>query len=184
MAGHSKWSNIKHKKQAEDKKRAAIFNKLARAITIEAQRGGGDIETNYGLRSAVEKAKQANMPKDKIEHAIKRGTGELKDAAQIEEIILEGYGPGGTALLIKVITDNRNRTTAELRHLLSQHNAKLTGENSARFLFEKREIEKGVIEWEAKNPINVSEKDRVALKKLYEALDEHDDVQEIYSNEK
>ncbi|MDX1535243.1 MAG: YebC/PmpR family DNA-binding transcriptional regulator [Candidatus Spechtbacterales bacterium] len=184
MAGHSKWSNIKHKKEAADKKRAAVFGKLTKAITVSAQQRGGDPDTNHELRTLINKAKDANMPKDKIETAIKKGTGELQEDIKLEELIMEAYGPGGVAILISVITDNRNRTTAELRHLLGQYEAKLSGEGSAKWMFEKIEKEKGSIGWEAKTKIEVSSKDKKGLERLYEALDEHDDVQSIYSNMK
>ena len=111
MSGHSKWSTIKRKKGAADAKRGAIFTKLGREITIAAREGGGDPDTNFRLRLVIDNSRQANMPKDNIERAIKRGTGELKGAA-LEEILYEGYGPKGTALLISVLTDSRNRAVA------------------------------------------------------------------------
>src|SRR4030066_421314 len=107
MSGHSKWSTIKRKKQANDAKRGNIFTRLAREIALAARQGGGDTESNFGLRLAVDRARAANMPKDKIEHAIKRGTGEDKDAAAFEQIQYEGYAPHGVALIIEVGTDNR-----------------------------------------------------------------------------
>ncbi|MEX2144963.1 MAG: YebC/PmpR family DNA-binding transcriptional regulator [Candidatus Spechtbacterales bacterium] len=187
MSGHSKWSTIKHKKAANDAKRSAVFNKIARAITIEARQGGGDINANYALRTLVEKAKGLNMPKDKIETATKKGTGELKDNARLEELLIEGFGPGGVALLIKAITDNRNRTVSEIKHLLDQTGAKFTGENSVRWMFkqELRENEEGhkAMEWIPQNTIKSSDADAQKLEKLYEALDDQDDVQEVYSNE-
>jgi YebC/PmpR family DNA-binding regulatory protein len=119
MSGHSKWSTIKRKKAANDAKRGSMFTRLAREIALAAREGGGDPEANFALRLAVEHARAANMPKDNIERAIRRGTGDDKDAAAFERILYEGYGPHGVALMMEVVTDNRNRTVAELRHTLS-----------------------------------------------------------------
>jgi YebC/PmpR family DNA-binding regulatory protein len=120
MSGHSKWSTIKRKKAANDAKRGNAFTRLAREIALAAREGGGDAEANFALRLAVEHARAANMPKDNIERAIRRGTGEDKDAAAFERILYEGYAPHGVALMMEVVTDNRNRTVAELRHTLSK----------------------------------------------------------------
>ena len=120
MSGHSKWSTIKRKKAANDAKRGNAFTRLAREIALAAREGGGDTDSNFALRLAVEHARAANMPKDNIERAIKRGTGEDKDAAAFERIVYEGYAPHGVALLMEVVTDNRNRTVAELRHTLTK----------------------------------------------------------------
>ncbi len=127
MSGHSKWSTIKHKKAREDAKRGKAFTKLIREITVSAREGGGDPEANPRLRSAVQAAKAANMPADNIKRAVQRGTGELPGVTY-EEASYEGYGPGGVAVMVQVLTDNRNRTTAELRHLFSRHGGNL-GEN-------------------------------------------------------
>jgi len=118
MSGHSKWSTIKRKKAATDAKRGSLFTRLAREIAVAAREGGGDPETNVGLRLAVDRAKSANMPKDNIERAIQRGTGEDKEGARFEQIMYEGYAAHGVALMIDVLTDNRNRTVADLRHEL------------------------------------------------------------------
>ena len=120
MSGHSKWSTIKRKKAANDAKRGSMFTRLAREIALAAREAGGDAETNFGLRLAVERARAANMPKDNIERAIKRGTGEDKDATAFERILYEGYAPHGVAVMMEVVTDNRNRTVAELRHTLTK----------------------------------------------------------------
>ena len=120
MSGHSKWSTIKRKKAANDAKRGNTFTRLAREIALAAREAGGDAETNFGLRLAVERARAANMPKDNIERAIKRGTGEDKDATAFERILYEGYAPHGVAVMMEVVTDNRNRTVAELRHTLTK----------------------------------------------------------------
>lgn len=120
MSGHSKWSTIKRKKAANDAKRGNIFTRLAREIAIAAREGGGDADTNFALRLAVERARAANMPKDNIERAIRRGTGDDKDAAAFEQVLYEGFGPHGVAMLISVVTDNRNRAVAEVRHALAR----------------------------------------------------------------
>jgi len=120
VSGHSKWSTIKRKKAANDAKRGNAFTRLAREIALAAREGGGDTDSNFALRLAVEHARAANMPKDNIERAVKRGTGEDKDAAAFERIVYEGYAPHGVALLMEVVTDNRNRTVAELRHTLTK----------------------------------------------------------------
>ena len=127
MSGHNKWSTIKHKKAREDAKRGKAFTKIIREITVSAREGGGDTETNPRLRTAVAAAKAANMPADNIKRAIQRGTGELPGVSY-EEVTYEGYGPGGVAVMLEVLTDNRNRTTPEIRHLFSKHGGNL-GEN-------------------------------------------------------
>ncbi len=137
MSGHSKWSTIKRKKAANDAKRGAIFTRLAREIAIAAREGGGDLETNFALRLAVDKAKTQNMPKDNIERAIRRGTGEDKDSASLEQIMYEGYAPHGVALLIDVVTDNRNRTVAEVRHHLSKSGGSMADAGSVSWQFKR-----------------------------------------------
>lgn len=139
MSGHSKWSTIKHKKAATDAKRANVFTKLAKDVTIAA-RDGGDPEMNYKLRLVIDKAKASNMPKDNIERAIKRGTGELKDGAQIKEALLEAYGPGQIAMLIKVATDNKNRTLGEIRNILNKNGGKMVEGGSVSWQFEQMGI--------------------------------------------
>lgn len=120
MAGHSKWANIKHQKAKEDARRGKIFTKLAREIEIAAREGGGDPEVNFSLRIAIDRAKEANMPNDNIDRAVKRGTGEDRDAAKMEQVHYEGYAPYGIALMMKCITDNRNRTVSDIRHILGK----------------------------------------------------------------
>lgn len=144
MSGHSKWATTKRKKEATDAKRSGLFTKLAKAITVTA-RDGGDPETNFKLRMAIDRARKFSMPKDSIERAIKSGTGELKGNI-IEENIYEGYGPNGIALIIETITDNKNRTISELKHTLSQYGGKLGGSGSVIWMFERR----GVIYLDAK----------------------------------
>jgi YebC/PmpR family DNA-binding regulatory protein len=140
MSGHSKWHSIKHKKAVVDARRGQHFTKLARAITIAAREGGGDPEGNPSLALAIQKARDASMPKDNIERAIAKGTGEGVDMEQIESVVYEGYGPGGVALLIEALTDNRNRTGSEVRHLLSKHGGNLGEPGSVSYLFDKKGV--------------------------------------------
>jgi len=140
MAGHSKWAGIKHKKAIVDARRGKLFTKLARAITVAAKEGGGDPEGNPALALAIAKAKDASMPKDNIERAIAKGTGAGADAESYENVLYEGYGPGGVALLIQALTDNRNRTGAEVRHTLGKHGGSLGEPGSVGYLFEKRGV--------------------------------------------
>lgn len=135
MSGHSKWSSIKHKKGINDAKRANVFTKIARMISIAAREGGGDLAINFKLKMLVDKARSANMPKDNIERAIKRGTGELKDGAIIEESIYEAYGPAQVVMLIKTATDNKNRTFGEVRGILTKGGGKTVPEGSVGYLF-------------------------------------------------
>jgi len=137
MSGHSKWASIKHKKAVVDQRRGQHFTKLSRAITVAAKEGGGDIEGNPSLALAVQKARDASMPKDNIERAIAKGTGDGVDADQIETVLYEGYGPGGVAILIEALTDNRNRTGADVRHALSKHGGSLGEPGSVSYLFDK-----------------------------------------------
>ena len=136
MAGHSKWANIRHRKGAQDKKRAKIFTKLIKEITIASRLGGGDISSNPRLRKAVSNAKFSNLPSDKIERAIKKGTGELEGVIY-EEVTYEGYGPGGVAILINIITDNKNRTVAEIRNIFSKFDGNLGENGSVSWMFDK-----------------------------------------------
>lgn len=137
MAGHSKWKSIKHKKAVTDSRRAGTWTKVIREITVAAKAGGGDPAGNPRLRTAIDAAKAVNMPNDNIERAIKKGTGEL-EGAQYEEVTYEGYGPGGTALLIEGSTDNPNRTVAEIRHAFSRHGGNLGASNSVAWMFDRR----------------------------------------------
>jgi YebC/PmpR family DNA-binding regulatory protein len=138
MSGHSKWASIKHKKAIVDSRRGKLFTKLARAVTVAAKEGGGDIEGNAALALAVQKARDASMPKDNIERAIAKGTGAGADANALETILYEGYGPGGVALLIEAVTDNRNRTGADVRHILSKGNGSLGEPGSVAYNFDKK----------------------------------------------
>lgn len=243
MSGHSKWSTIKHKKAVTDAKRANVFTRLAKDVTLAA-RDGGNPEMNYKLRLAMDRAKMANMPKDNIARAIKRGTGELKDSARIEEIIYEGYlsageagGSGNVAMLIKVATDNKNRTLAEVKDILNKNNGKFVEGGGVSWQFElvgqfevskndgtENDLEMQIIESGAKNyrlegssyvvftdpgalqkvknsleksgnkienpmltyvakeTIDVGDDEREKYDVLLEALEENDDVVEIYDN--
>src|SRR3954454_12018598 len=138
MSGHSKWASIKHKKAIVDARKGKLFTKLARAVTVAAREGGGDVEGNPALALAVQKARDASMPKDNIERAIAKGTGEGVDTDAIESVVYEGYGPGGVALLIEALTDNRNRTGSDVRHLLSKHGGNLCEPGSVAYIFDKR----------------------------------------------
>lgn len=181
MSGHSKWAQIKHKKALVDAKKGNVFSKISRLISIAARGQEGDPITNVKLRQAIAKAKEVNMPSDNIERAIKKGTA--REDYALEEFLYEAYGPGGVAILIEGITDNKNRTSNEIKHLLLEHNAKLAEPGSVAWAFEKISTD-GVSEWSAKEyaKANVNEEDKKNLLKLFEALDENDDVQEIYSN--
>jgi YebC/PmpR family DNA-binding regulatory protein len=151
MSGHSKWSTIKHKKGAADAKRGRLFTKLIKEITMSAKVGGGSVESNPRLRSAVQAAKKASMPSDNIDKAIKRGTGEL-EGVTYEEILYEGYGPGGAAILIEAMTDNKNRTTSEIRHLLTKYGGNMGAAGSVAFQFHKKgyiAVEKSAVKEDA-----------------------------------
>ena len=136
MAGHSKWANIKFRKAAQDARRGKLFTKLIREITVSARSGGGDVAANSRLRAAVDKALAANMTRDTIDRAVKRGTGEL-DGVDYEEIRYEGYGPGGAAILVECATDNRNRTVSEVRHAFTKNGGSLAAEGSVAYLFDR-----------------------------------------------
>jgi YebC/PmpR family DNA-binding regulatory protein len=140
MSGHSKWASIKHKKAIVDSRRGQQFTKLARAITVAARDGGGDPEANATLATAVQKARDASMPKDNIERAIAKGTGEGTDADAIESVVYEGYGPGGVAIMVEALTDNRNRTGADVRHIFGKHAGALGEPGSVAYLFDKRGV--------------------------------------------
>lgn len=236
MSGHSKWAQIKHKKAKTDLARGKAFSKLIRLITVAARQGGGNPENNARLRIAIQKAKEMNMPQDNIEKAIKKGTGEL-EGVTYEEITYEGYGPGGVAIMVEALTDNRNRTTAELRHIFSRHGGALGESGSVAWIFErkgfisfdkekvdeeklmsvaieagaedlkegestvdvitppsdfdqvKEAIENAGLSYDLaqitmlpKTMVNVEGKTAQQILDLIDALEEHDDVQEVYSN--
>jgi YebC/PmpR family DNA-binding regulatory protein len=138
MSGHSKWSSIKHKKGAADAKRGDLFSKLSKAIIVAAREGGPDPAANLALQNAIEKARSYSMPKDNIERAIARGSGADADSSAFETVVYEGYGPSGIAVIVEALTDNRNRTASEVRHVLSKHDGNLAGSGSVMWLFERR----------------------------------------------
>lgn len=236
MSGHSKWSTIKRKKGAADAKRGKIFTKLIKEITISAREGGGDPGANPRLRLAIDNAKAANMPADNIERAIKKATGEL-EGVTYHELMYEGYGPGGVAMLIEVATDNKNRSVAEVRHLLSKYNGSMGENGSVAWMFNRKgiitlpiqnksedeimdivleagaedlhteedffevqtdlesfepvrkalvaadlQIENASLQWIAKNIVSVSTEDAEKVMKLIEAMEDSEDVQNVYSN--
>lgn len=145
MSGHSKWATIKHKKAATDAKRGKVFSKLAREITICVRQGGSDPSSNITLRTLIQKAKSVNMPSDNVERAIKKGTGELDSGASLDEVIYEAFGPGGVGMIVQVLTDNRNRSAAEVRHVFTRHNVGLGAQGSVTRGFRR----KGVIRIDA-----------------------------------
>ncbi len=236
MAGHSKWANIKHKKAANDKARGKLWSKLIREVTVAARQGGGDVESNPRLRLAVDKAHAANMPKDTIARATSRGAGGA-DGDDYEETRYEGYGPGGTALMVDCMTDNRNRTASEVRHAFTKHGGNLGTDGSVAYLFDKRGIlsypigidedaivdaaleagaedvvthydtsidvyttpesypdvkqtmtdaglqpESGEVTYEASTSVALNPEAAEKLMRLVDAMEDLDDVQEVYSN--
>lgn len=173
MSGHNKWSKIKHKKGAEDSKRSKLFSNYAKLITLEAQQAAGN-RAAAGLTAVVERAKKDGVPKDNIERAIARGFGEGGTA--LEQVTFETYGPGGIAILITAVTDNNNRTSPEIKHLLSKYNCILGAQGSAAWAFTKTESG-----YTPTTPIELSDDDGEKLATLIEALEEHDDVQDVYT---
>ncbi|MDP2789234.1 MAG: YebC/PmpR family DNA-binding transcriptional regulator [bacterium] len=176
MSGHNKWSQIKHKKDITDAKKSKIFSKLVRFIAVEARLSGG--KDSPGLRAAIEKARKVNMPGDIIERAIKKATS---PEGQMESIIYEAYGPGGVGIIIETLTNNKNRTAQEIKHLLSAGGATLGNIGSVVWGFSKEISPEGLV-WVPTSTITLSDEDLNLLKKLVEDLEENDDVQEIYTN--
>lgn len=174
MSGHNKWSQIKRQKEATDAKKSKVFGKLSRLITVESKKAKGNL-ASPGLRAAIERARRENMTVDAIDRAVKKGAG--NDAGEMETIIYEAYGPGGCALIIEGLTDNKNRTVAEVKHILSKRGLSLAGQGSALWAFTK--TAEG---YEPQTTIHLSEEDEEVLKELLDELDENDDVQEVYTN--
>ncbi len=174
MAGHSKWANIKHKKAKMDAQKGKIYTRFSKLIIVAVREGGPDPNTNSRLRDAIEKAKQANMPNDNIERAIKRGSGEL-GGGNIEEIIYEGYGPGGVAIMVDATTDNRNRTAGEMRHLFDKYGGNLGESGCVAWMFEK----KGLILIEKKDDIDVDNIMMLAIDSGADDVEESEDAIEI-----
>jgi len=173
MSGHNKWSKIKHKKAATDAERSKIFSKHSLLITMEAKKAGGDI-TSPGLASAIERAKKDSMPKDNIERAVAKGTGQGSEALQ--EVIFESFGPGGVALIVTAVTDNNNRTSQEIKHIFSKLGCQLGTPGSASWAFEKHSGQ-----YLPKTKMDLADQDGEALANLVEALLEQSDVQDIYT---
>jgi YebC/PmpR family DNA-binding regulatory protein len=178
MSGHSKWSSIKHKKGAADAKRGKIFTKIIREISVAARFGGGDPEGNPRLRTAIATAKGVNMPKDNIERAIKKGTGEL-EGTHYEESVCEGYGPNGVAILVELMTDNKNRTMAEVRHAFTKYNGNIGTANCVAWMFDK----KGLIAFE-KNKVDEEQLMEVALDSGAEDINDEGTTLEVVTDSK
>ena len=176
MAGHSKWAQIKRQKGVTDAARSRVFSKFARLITIESKKAGGAV-SNPSLAAVIARAKAANMPKDNIERAVAKGTS--KEAGDLEQVVYEFYGPGGTAIIVNALTDNKNRTTAEIKHLLTKNGFELGTPGSALWAFSKA----GNGKLTPNEPLmDVAGEDEENLGKMLEALDEHDDVQDVITN--
>lgn len=186
MAGHSKWAGIKHKKAIVDSRRGKLFTKLARAITVAAKEGGGDPDGNPRLGLAIAKAKDASMPKDNIERAVAKGTGEGADAESLESVLYEGYGPGGVALLVEAVTDNRNRTGSEVRYAFSKHGGNLGEPGSVGYLFDKKGVvvvEAGRYSEEDLEPaIDAGAEDISLDDDVYEVICEPGDLQAVHAS--
>ncbi len=171
MSGHSRWSQIKHKKGASDQKKGQLFSKLAKKISIAA-REGTDSSANHKLQSVIEEARAFNMPKENIERAIKKASE--KDAAVLNEVIIQAMGPDGIAIIIEGVTDNKNRTINEIRHILTENDFKMVPGNSLNWMFNKN--------WESSAPIEVAPEIQQKLDRLLEKLDNNDDVENVYTN--
>jgi YebC/PmpR family DNA-binding regulatory protein len=174
MAGHSKWAKLKHVKGKTDAQKAKTFSKLVRFITVEAKKAKGD-RNAAGVRTAIEKAKAANMPADNIERALQKASGE---GAELESVVYEAYGPGGAALIIEGYTDNRNRTAQEIKHLLVLHGGALANPGAAMWAFSKNTEGK----LEAMSPTELGDEDMQKIANLVDALEEHDDISDVYTN--
>jgi YebC/PmpR family DNA-binding regulatory protein len=175
MAGHNKWSKIKHKKAATDAAKSKIFGKLARLIQVEAKKCGGDVNSP-SLKAAIEKARKENMPKDNIDRAIKKAS---EDSGDMQDMMYEGYGPAGVGIIVTALTDNTNRTSPEIRHIFEKNGGSFGAPGSVSWNFTKNP-ETG--DWDANSTIELSDGDLEKLEKLVELLDDHDDVQDVYAN--
>ena len=175
MSGHNKWAQIKHKKAATDASKSKEWGKLSRRITVESKLAAGDTNSP-SLRTYIEKARKANMPKDKIEAAVAKGIS--KDAGAMEPVVYEAYGPGGAAIIASALTDNRNRTAQEIKHLLSKNGLALAAQGSAAWAFTRQTDGS----YEAQTTVPLSESDNEALMKVMDELDNHDDVEDVYTN--
>ena len=175
MSGHNKWAQIKRQKGANDAQRSNVWGKLGKRIAVESKKAKGDVNVS-NLRSAIDIAKKANMPKDNIDRAVAKGTS--TEAAALEAITYETYGPGGAAIVIETLTDSRNRTAQEMKHLLTELGLALASPGSAAWAFEKTPAG----EYTAKTTVPLSEADNEELLKILEKIDAHDDVEEVYTN--
>ena len=175
MAGHNKWSKIKHKKAVTDAAKSKIFGKMARLISVESKKANGDVSAP-GLRAVIEKARSVNMPKDNIDRAVAKGNS--ADTAALDSVAYETYGPGGVAIIIDALTDNRNRTAAEIKHILTKNGLELAAPGSAAWAFTK--LPEGG--YEPNSMTEVSETDGEKLSNILELLEDQDDVQEVYTN--
>ncbi|KKU21348.1 MAG: transcriptional regulator [Candidatus Nomurabacteria bacterium GW2011_GWA1_46_11] len=176
MSGHNKWAQIKHKKAITDAKKSKIFSKLVRFISVEAKLSLG--KDSPGLRAAIEKAKKVNMPAENIERAIKKAS---EPSVQMENILYEAYGPGGAGILIETLTESRNRTAQEVKHILAKNGFALGGIGSVTWAFQKEISPEGLV-WKPTSTIAISDEDLELLDKLVEELEEDDDVQEVFTN--
>ena len=176
MSGHNKWAQIKHKKAITDAKKSKIFSKLVRFISVEAKLSGG--KESPGLRAAIEKAKKVNMPGDVIERAIKKAT---EPGAHMDAVMYEMHGPGGVGIIVEVLTDNKNRTVQDIKHILVKNGFLLGGIGSAVWAFQKEKTPEGLV-WKPNMLIPLSDADLELLDKLVEELEENDDVQEVFTN--
>ncbi len=174
MSGHNKWSQIKHKKGAADAAKSNVWGKLSKRISVESKKANGDV-TSPSLRTMIETARKANMPKDNIDRAVARGIA--ADAAALEVVTYETYGPGGAAIIIEALTDSRNRTAQEIKHLLTENGLALASPGSAAWAFEKTGIT-----YTPKTTVPLSESDHERLIELLEKIDAHDDVEEVFTN--
>jgi len=174
MSGHNKWSKVKHRKEATDAAKSKVFGKLAQLIAVESRLVRGETSAP-SLAAIIAKARAANMPSDNIERAVKRGAG--GEAAALEHITYEAYGPGGAALIVEALTDNKNRATGEIKHILAEHGGSLTAPGSALWAFKKTDDG-----WEPITPLSLEKEAHTALAELIEALKERDEVQSVYTN--
>ncbi|MBU3968994.1 YebC/PmpR family DNA-binding transcriptional regulator [Patescibacteria group bacterium] len=176
MSGHNKWSKIKHKKAISDSQKSRVFSKLVKLIQSESKKANGDINAP-GLRTAIEKAKKENMPSDNIERAIKKGDN--PDGSSLESVVYEAYGPSGIGIIIETLTDSRNRTFAEIKHILTKNNSSIAQIGAVRWAFEKSESG-----WVPKTTVTATNENIIKIKKLTDELKENEDVQEVFINVK
>lgn len=180
MSGHSKWATIKRKKEITDAKKGRLFSKISKIIEVAAKKGA-DPKSNISLKTAVEQARAENMPAANIDRAIKKGSGSGEGASALEEVVYEAYGPGGVAIIITAVTNNKNRTVSEIKHILALHEASFSGAGSVKWMFESK-FENGEIKWQPKQTIQLGEEDEAKLMALFSDLDEQEDISEVFTN--